>query len=99
MTPIVVTTGAGPHGIQTVWVQPPDDNSMIDPILLAEDRATIAASHTPAASQPRVRSFGNDATNTRELRMFNQLMTNSLTKYRDTHSSSWSQAFHGLSGG
>ncbi|KAF8061428.1 hypothetical protein FPV67DRAFT_1452397 [Lyophyllum atratum] len=55
ITLIVVTTALGPQGQKTVWYQPPDDNSNIDPNLLKE--SLPAAPLTPG----RERSFANDA--------------------------------------
>ena len=73
VTPIVITTGVGPHGPKTTWIQPPGDNSNIDPVLLNEDRNCMAASQPSrersfgSESQPRrERSFGDDAANFRE---------------------------------
>ncbi len=64
--------------MKSTWVQPPGDNSNIDPVLLNEDRLA----HQAAASQnqpsqaamtqssqgplPRERSFGSDIGNLRE---------------------------------
>lgn len=61
VTPVVITTGVGPQGPKTVWIQPPGDNNNIDPVLLNEDRLRMAA------SQPRERAFGNDVVNQRKL--------------------------------
>ena len=75
VTPIVITTGVGPNGPKTVWIQPPGDNSNIDPILLNEDRLRMAASQSSQVSQPsqasqpsqpRERSFGDNMANLRE---------------------------------
>ena len=54
VTPIVITTALGPQGPKTVWYQPPDDNSNIDPQLL--DTGVHAVVQTPQ----RERSFGDD---------------------------------------
>ncbi|KJA25408.1 hypothetical protein HYPSUDRAFT_199926 [Hypholoma sublateritium FD-334 SS-4] len=52
-------------GIRTTWVQPPGDDSNIDPVLLEEDRrARLAAA---SQSQPqRERSFGSEVSNQQE---------------------------------
>ncbi|KAF8054102.1 hypothetical protein FPV67DRAFT_1244729 [Lyophyllum atratum] len=55
VVPIVVMTGVGPTGPQTVWYQQPDD-SMIDPTLLALS--------PPATPGPRVTIDDNDANTT-----------------------------------
>ncbi|KAF8152473.1 hypothetical protein B0H34DRAFT_663721 [Crassisporium funariophilum] len=55
VTPIVITTALGPQGSRTVWYQPPDNNSNIDPRLLNKGPREVA--QTPQQE----RSFGNDA--------------------------------------
>ncbi|KAH9971582.1 hypothetical protein BGW80DRAFT_1460533 [Lactifluus volemus] len=57
VTPIVVTTALGPQGQKTVWYQPPDDNSNIDPELLKESVPPAAGHLMPQ----RECSFGNYA--------------------------------------
>jgi hypothetical protein len=63
VTPIAITTGIGPNGPRTQWVQRPDD--YIHPDLLA--LSNIPTTPAPAATQPGAltasRSFGSDQTN------------------------------------
>jgi hypothetical protein len=68
ITPIVITTGVGPHGPKTLHVQAPDD-SQIDPVLLALSQNTTAAStidnviptqpSTPALTQVHVQDMSS----------------------------------------
>jgi hypothetical protein len=67
ITPIVITTALGPQGPKTVWYQPPDNNSNIDPQLLRLNEPVTVAPPTPQQE----RSFGNDAggsVNTKKMR-------------------------------
>jgi len=57
VTLIVITTTLGPQGHKTVWYQPPDNNSNIDPELLKESVSSAAGYPTPQ----REWSFGNNA--------------------------------------
>ncbi|KAG6809091.1 hypothetical protein H0H93_016119, partial [Arthromyces matolae] len=66
VVPIAITTGVGPRGSETIWVQPPD--SAIDPeihAISAVQRKAMA--EAPVHAQPlplsSERSFGSDQTN------------------------------------
>jgi len=66
VNPIAVTTGIGPTGPQTQWLQCPDD--FIDPTL-QEREASSTSPATPSAVSPALaatRSFGSEQTNTYE---------------------------------
>lgn len=51
VTPIVLTTGVGPHGTKTVWHQPP-------PVLPSEDQPPSLSVSLPSPE----RAFGDDST-------------------------------------
>jgi len=65
VNPIAVTTGVGPNGPSTQWIQRPD--YFIDPILLADDRTGASALPVfvegPSAPLTPLRPFGTDSTN------------------------------------
>ena len=66
VNPIAVTTGIGPPGPQTQWLQRPND--FIDPTL-REREASSTSPATPSAVSPALaatRSFGSEQTNTYE---------------------------------
>jgi hypothetical protein len=66
VNPIAVTTGIGPTGPQTQWLQRPDD--FIDPTL-REREVPSTSPATPSAVSPALaatRSFGSEQTNTYE---------------------------------
>ncbi|THU93189.1 hypothetical protein K435DRAFT_861714 [Dendrothele bispora CBS 962.96] len=58
VTPIVATTGLGPNGARTVWIQPRDSasisNENIDPVLLALSNPPPAAPPVPYAHETPV---------------------------------------------
>ncbi|THU90651.1 hypothetical protein K435DRAFT_864091 [Dendrothele bispora CBS 962.96] len=58
VTPIVATTGLGPNGARTVWIQPRDSasisNENIDPVLLAISNPPPAAPPVPYAHETPV---------------------------------------------
>ncbi|KAF8054710.1 hypothetical protein FPV67DRAFT_1644943 [Lyophyllum atratum] len=59
VTPIAVTTGVGPNGLQTQWFQCPDD--FIDPVLLNTPERPVASAPTQPLTVTR--SFGSEHTN------------------------------------
>ncbi|KAF8056303.1 hypothetical protein FPV67DRAFT_1531959 [Lyophyllum atratum] len=59
VTPIAVTTGVGPNGLQTQWFQRPDD--FIDPVLLNTPERPVASA--PTQPLTATRSFGSEHTN------------------------------------
>jgi hypothetical protein len=61
VTPIAVTTGVGPDGLQTQWFQRPDN--FIDPALQNTPERPVAPAPAPAQPLTATRSFGSEHTN------------------------------------
>lgn len=71
IVPIAITTGVGPSGPRTQWIQRPDtpSDNVIDPALLEDNLNDLnipdsLPSSSPPPSSQQSRAFGTDHTNT-----------------------------------